>query len=493
MTDCQVCRFRDLLVLVGVAGGLVAAPAGAAPAEPQKLNVLFIAVDDMNCDLACYGQALVRSPNLDRLAARGVRFHHAYCQFPLCGPSRASLMTGLRPDTTQVFDNRKHFREVLPDVMTLPQMFRKAGYFAARVGKIYHYGVPGDIGTNGLDDPPSWDQVVNPRGRDKDEEHKLTNYTPQRGLGSSLSFLAADGTDEEQTDGIGATAAIGLLEANRQRPFFIAAGFYRPHCPYVAPQKYFALYRLDQITLPAVSREQLKRVPAPALASTTPWPWFGVTEPQARESKLAYYASISFVDAQIGRVLDALERLKLADKTVVVFWSDNGYHLGEHGLWKKQSTFEGSARVPMIIAAPGQKARGQACFRTVELVDIYPTLAELCGLVPPDNLAGKSLKPLLDDPRAAWDKPAFTQVWRRSFPGYTVRTERWRYTEWDEGREGAELYDYQNDPGELVNLAADPRHAATVAELQALVRKNWSAPYRPAGKPKKQQPRRSKA
>lgn len=465
--------------LAWLALAMIPGTAGLAADKPPKLNVLFIAVDDMNCDLGCFGSPTVKSPSLDRLAARGVCFARNYCQFPLCSPSRTSLLTGLRPDTTQVFDLHKHFREVMPDVMTLPQMFRKAGYFAGRVGKIYHYGVPGDIGTNGLDDPASWDQVVNPRGRDKDEEGKLNNHTPRRGLGSALAFLAADGTDQEQTDGIGANAAIKFLEAHRNRPFFIAAGFYRPHCPYVAPKKYFDLYPLESIQMPKEPPEHIRQIPAPALASTHPWPWFGVTELQSREAKRAYYAAISFVDAQIGRVLDALDRLGLADSTVVVFWSDNGYHVGEHGLWMKMSDFEGSARVPLIIAAPAQKAHGQVCLRPVELLDIYPTLAELCCLTPPSNLAGKSLKPLLDNPQAKWDKPAFTQVWRGRFAGYSVRTERFRYTEWDEGRQGAQLYDYQTDPHEFRNLIDDPQYAATLAELKALVRKNWAHPYRP--------------
>lgn len=455
-----------------------ASPAAGAPA---KYNVLFIATDDLNCDLGCYGNAVVKTPHLDRLAARGTRFDRAYCQFPLCSPSRTSLMTGLRPDTTQVFDLRKHFRSVLPDVVTLPQMFRQNGYVAARVGKIYHYGVPGDIGTSGLDDPASWDSVVNPRGRDKAEESKLINYTPKRGLGSSLSFLAAEGTDEEQTDGIGAGAAIRLLEEHKDRPFFIACGFYRPHCPYVAPKKYFEQISFADVRMPEVSEGFLSFVPRPAVASTTPWPWFGVTEQQARESKQAYWASIAFVDAQVGRLLAALDRLQLTDRTIVVFWSDNGYHVGEHGLWKKQSLFEGAARIPLIIAAPGQRTKGGVSGRTVELVDLYPTLADLCGLKPPSNLAGASLKPLLDDPQAAWAKPAFTQVWRGGFPGHSVRTERWRYTEWDDGRQGAQLYDYENDPTEMNNLADDPKYANTVAELRELIRKNWATSYRPAG------------
>jgi uncharacterized sulfatase len=389
-------------------------------------------------------------------------------------------MTGQRPDTTQVFNLQRHFREVLPDVVTLPQVFRNNGYFAARVGKIYHYGVPGDIGTNGLDDPASWETVVNPRGRDKDEEGKLINYTPKRGLGSSLSFLAADGSDEEQTDGIGATAAIRLMEQNIDRPFFIACGFYRPHCPYVAPKKYFDQIPLDRIALPEFPKNFPDAVPPPALASTQPWPWFGVTEQQAREAKRAYYAAMAFMDAQVGRLLDALDRLHLKQNTIVVFWGDNGYHLGELGLWKKQSVFENSARVPLIISAPGQKSTGKASQRTVELLDIYPTLADLCALTPPSNLAGKSLRPLLDNPAAAWNKPAFSQVWRGGFGGYSVRTERWRYTHWDiDGSRGVELHDYISDPGELRNLASDPAHAGTVAELKALIQKNWAKPYLP--------------
>lgn len=359
-------------------------------------------------------------------------------------------------------------------------MFRSHGYYAARVGKIYHYGVPGDIGTSGLDDPASWEQVVNPRGRDKDEEGKLVNYTPKRGLGSSLSFLKAEGADEEQTDGIGATAAIKMLEEHQTQPFFIACGFYRPHCPYVAPKKYFEQIPFDQVQMPAIPENFLMSVPKPSLASTTPWPWFGVTERQARESKQAYWAAISFVDAQVGRLLATLERLKLADKTIVVFWSDNGYHVGDHGLWKKQSLFEWSARVPLIISAPQQKSRGQASPRTVELLDIYPTLADLCGFKPPHQLAGQSLRPLLDNPKSAWDKPAFTQVWRGGFSGHSVRTERWRYTEWDDGKKGVQLYDCEQDPDEKQNLASDPAHARTLAALKSMIQKNWPTSYRPA-------------
>lgn len=456
------------------------APAGQAQAA-RRPNVLFIAVDDMNCDLACYGHPQVKSPNIDRLARLGVRFDRAYCQFPLCSPSRSSLLTGLRPSTTRVFDLQYHFRTGLPDVVTLPQLFKNHGYYSARVGKLYHYGNPGDIGTSGLDDPPSWTHFVNPAGRDKTAlEPDIINYTPRRGLGSAMCFLSdKDGKDEEHTDGKVALETIKLLEEHKDGPFFIAAGFYKPHTPYVAPKKYFDLYPLSQIQLPKEPADAEKGVPAPALASTRPWPYFGVTPDQARECKQGYYASISFVDAQIGKILDAVDRLKLWNNTIVVFWSDHGYHLGEHGLWMKQSLFEESARVPMIVVAPDGKAdaagvsAGKTSPRTVEFVDLYPTLADLAGLKPAGQLDGVSLRPLLKDPAARWDRPAFTQVQRGAFPGYSVRTERWRYTEWDDGMKGAQLYDETADPHEYRNLIDDPKHTDVVAQLKALVKKNW--------------------
>jgi len=446
-----------------------------AHAQQKRLNVLFIAVDDMNNDLACYGVPIVKSPNIDRLAARGVKFDRAYCQYPLCSPSRTSLMTGLRPDTTRVYDLKTHFRKNIPDVVTIGQMFKAAGYFSGRVGKIYHYGNPGDIGTSGLDDPATWDQFVNPAGRDKTAlEKDVINYTPKRGLGSSVSFLSDKaGKDEEHTDGKVATEAIKMLRAHKDKPFFIAAGFYKPHCPYISPSKYFEKYSINDVLLPRVADDFRASVPPLALASTKPWPLVGVSPEHAREAKLAYYAAISFVDAQIGRILDEVDRLGLWDNTVVVFWSDHGYQLGEHGLWFKQSLFEEAARVPMIIVTPNNGAvAGKVSRRTVELVDLYPTLADLTGVTPPRGLEGFSLKPLLTDPDASWDHPAYTQVQRAGGKmGRSVRTERWRYTEWGpEGRAGAQLYDHDTDPHELTNLAADPAHAPNVAEMKKLLR-----------------------
>jgi uncharacterized sulfatase len=481
---------RQLTIGLLVAIGVLTGGVRQACAE-ERLNVLFIAVDDMNNDLGCYGHAKVKSPNIDRLAARGVRFDRAYCQYPLCSPSRVSLLTGLRPDTTRIFDLKVDFRvSTLPDVVTLPQLFMHNGYYVARVGKIFHYGNPGQIGTNGLDDPKSWQERFNPRGRDKDEEGLLTNYTPKRGLGSSLSFLAADGSDEEQTDGKVASEAIRLLETHKDRPFFIAAGFYRPHCPYIAPRKYFEMYPLEDVAIPRTAAPRGAPIPKAALASTVPYPDFGVTEAQAREALRAYWATNSFVDAQVGRVLDALDRLSLTDKTIVVFWSDHGYLTGQHGLWMKMSLYEESARVPLIIASPHQKARGAVSPRTVELVDLYPTLADLASLKPPAGLQGASLRPLLDSPDAPWKRPAYTQVFRGRMPGRSVRTERWRYTEWDDGKAGTELYDHEADPHETNNLADDPARAGEVAALKALLRQKDTG-IRPA--PRGQRRARGKA
>ena len=449
--------------------------ADQAKADARKLNVLFIAVDDLNNHLGCYGNRLVKSPNVDRLAKRGVRFDRAYCQFPLCSPSRVSLLTGLRPDTTRIFDLQTDFRKsTLPDVVTMPQLFRQNGWFVARVGKIFHYGVPGQIGTGGLDDPLSWERVVNPRGRDKDEEGKVRNLNPaNRGLGAALAWYESPGADDEFTDAKVAAETIRFLEAHTDKPFFVGCGFYRPHVPWIVPKKYFELYPLEKI-LPATSPLNDRDDIPPAALTVRP-PNYGRTDEECREAIRAYYASISYMDAQLGKVLDALDRLKLWDSTIVILWGDHGWQLGEHGLWQKMSLFEESARVPLIIAAPRQKASGKASERVVESLDIYPTVAGLCGLTPPKDLAGASLRPLLNNPKLRWDRPAYTQVQRGSqegrFMGRSVRTERWRYTEWDDGKRGVELYDQEKDPHEFTNLASDPKRAGTVAELKALLLK----------------------
>lgn len=461
-------------ILKSILVPLALAAAGNPVHSQGKMNVLFISVDDMNNDLGCLGNPLVKSPNIDRLASQGIIFANAYCQFPLCSPSRSSLLTGLRPDSTRVFDLQYHFRQDLPEIVTLPQMFMKNGYYVARVGKMFHYGNPGDIGTNGLDDKVSWMERINPAGLDKTSlELDLINYTPKKGLGSSMAYLSDKvGKDEEHTDGQVASEAIKLMEKHKDKPFFIAAGFYKPHTPWITPSKYFDMYNLNEISLPKISKETPNDYPEQALASTKPWPYFGINTDQARECKLAYYAAISFVDAQIGRLLDAVNALGLKDNTIIVFWSDHGYQLGEHGLWFKQSLFEEASKSPLIISVPEFKSAGKICRRTVELVDIYPTLAQLTGLTPPTNLQGYSLLSLLQDPEAKWKHPAFTQVQRGNIPGHSVRTEGWRYTEWDYGKIGIELYDELTDPEELHNLAANSKYANMAIKMKALLQKD---------------------
>ncbi len=442
-------------------------------AEPRaRPNILFIAADDLGNVIGSADHPLVRTPHLDRLARTGVHFTRAYNQIPLCNPSRASLLTGLRPDMIGVHDLERHFRSAVPDAITLPQAFRRAGWWAGRVGKIFHYDVPAQIGTAGLDDPPSWDATINPKGRDIADERLIANPTPGKPISAALSWLAADGDDTEQTDGMIATEAIRLMGEQRDRPFFLGVGFFRPHTPFVAPRKYFDLYPLEKIRLPRAPARDRADIPPIAFAHNNPTPNYGLDEATCRRALQAYYACVSFLDAQVGRVLDALDRLGLAESTLVVFWSDHGYHLGEHGgAWQKRTLFEESARTPLLIRAPRATGNGRACERIVEFIDIFPTLAELAAIPVPPKLAGRSLAPLLADPRRAWEGAAFTQILRPGegspVMGRSVRTARWRYTEWAGGAAGAELYDHTADPHEFTNLAADPAQAGVRAELRA--------------------------
>lgn len=456
-------------------------PSNAAEIKKERYNVLFLIADDLGVQLGCYGHPLVKSPNIDRLAAQGVRFERAYCQFPLCSPSRTSFLTGRSPDATRILGNGNHFRNVVRNTVTLPELFRNNGYQVRRIGKLYHYNVPGQIGTSGLDDAQSWDGVENPRGRDKDDEPLIFSLIPGQ-FGATMSWLAADGTDEEQTDGIGATMAIERLREyakTPENPFFLAVGFYRPHTPYVAPKKYYDMYPLENITLPNVPKDHAKGEPEPAYASLAQVE-INLDPELAKQATQGYHAATTFMDAQVGRVIAELERLGLREKTIIVMTSDHGYHLGEHGLWRKQSLFDRVPHVPLVIVVPGSSGNGISSPRTVELLDLYPTLAELCGLTPPEYLDGVSLRPLLENPKAEWNRPAVTQLWRGSFPGHSIRTERYRYTMWDGGAKGEQLYDHETDPGEYNNRADDPKFAQIKADLKAALLKRVDPTVTPA-------------
>jgi len=446
-------------------------------AQDKKMNVLFIISDDLNCNIGAYGHYMVKTPNIDKLAHQGLLFRNAFTNFPVCAASRACFMTGLYPDQTWLKDLNTLVRERVPDVVTMPQNFMNNGYVSARVGKLYHYGVPAEIGTPGHDDPTSWDIAINPKGRDKDEEDKIFSLTPGN-FGASLSWLAAEGEDEEQTDGIVATESIKLLEqfAKEDKPFFLGVGFYRPHTPFVAPKKYFEMYPKEDIKVPYTPEGYLKTIPEPAKAMLTR---FGMQnnlpDSTQRSAIQGYYASVSFMDAQLGRVLDALDRLGLRENTVILFTSDHGYHLGEHGYYQKMTLFENSDQVPLIISYPGQKTKGQVTNSLVEMIDFYPTLAELAGISHPDCVAGKSMVPILEDASASTRENALAQLdntymryMKTKCIGYTLRTSLFRYTRWGEGGpEMIELYDRQTDPAEMHNLAKDPGYADIIKDLDS--------------------------
>ncbi len=432
----------------------------------NKPNVLFVICDDLNNDIGAYGHPMVKTPNIDRLAAEGVLFRNAYTNFPLCGPSRNSFMTGLYPDQTTIKTLRVLTRSRVPEVVTMSQHFMNHGYTAARVGKIYHYDNPKAIGTDGHDDPASWNEKINPIGRDKAEEDKITSLLPGK-FGATLSWYAAEGTDEEQTDGIVATESINLMKkySEENKPFFLAVGFYRPHTPYVSPKKYFEMHPKDKIVIPQVPDGYLQTLPVPAQKTLIAHKeQLNLADDLARSAIQGYYAAISFVDAQIGRLLDGLEEYGLKENTIVLFTSDHGYHMGEHGHYKKMTLFENAARVPLIISVPGQKNKGKQTSSMAEMIDFYPTLSDLASLPKPAQVSGVSLAPVLDDISAAPRKNAITQMAN----GYSIRTSRYRYTEWLEGGEkNKELYDHRKDPDEMKNLAEKPRYGKVVATLKA--------------------------
>lgn len=438
---------------------------GVQGATPPRLNVLFIVADDLRDTVGCLGNRFVKTPNLDRLAAKGVRFERAYAQYPVCNPSRTSFLTGLRCEQTGVVDNRWFFRDLLPDVVTLPELLRSQGWWAGSYGKILHVGEAyGEFRPGWTDEGRSWDEArMFPPAPDtlKLEGRNLTG-----GVLAWCHWASMDGPDDAQPDGQNARHALEAIERQTAagRPWFVGAGFHRPHDPFVVPKKYFDLYPPGSIPLhrdPAdLSTLPPLAMPGGAFAKA----FQAFTDQERFEFLRAYYAGVSFTDAQIGRLLDTLDRLRLWETTLVVFLGDHGYHLGERDWWNKNTLFDRSCRAPLILAAPGARAGG-VCRNPVEFVDLFPTVTDYCGVATPSGLAGRSLRSQLEDPDRPGKPAAFSLVSRGGTRfGQAVHTRRWHLNHWSDGRE--ELYDLESDPGETRDLSASPDHEPIRAGLR---------------------------
>jgi len=465
------------LLAGGAALGTLARAAEPKPAE--RPDVLFISIEDIAPLMGCYGHPVVKTPHIDALAKRGVLFEKAYCTVAVCNPSRAAVASGLRPETTGVFGNSVDWRLRMPEGhKTLYEFFRDHGYETAICGKLLHHQ------RYFKDKTPEAQQRENrmwtTRLRARSKRYQKKPVKPQgptpKGLKKgdynerSLNWGPTGLSDAEQRDGAIATAVAKKLTEKRGKPLFMAVGLHAPHYPLRAPDKYFAMYPPERIELPKNPPDDLADVPFTySRFNTTDEQWCDADE--KRQEIAAYYATISYIDTCVGILLDALRKAGRERTTVVCLWGDHGMHLGEHGLWRKYTLFENAARVPFLIAAPGVAKEGAVCKRPVELIDMYPTLADLCGLPAPKGLEAVSMKPLLADPERPWKRGAFTS---RGKGQRTLRTERWRYTEWG-GPAKAELYDHQADPGEFTNLAKTPEHAETVAELSKLLHRGWRA------------------
>ena len=454
-----------------------------------KPNVLMIAVDDLRPALGCYGDQIAITPNIDRLAKRGIVLQRAYCQMAVCCPSRLSMLTGLRPDTIRVWDLNTHFREAKPDAVTLPQHFKNAGYQSRSIGKILHGGGAPSKDPESWSAPPMYDNVRDPKLR-----YALPKNLKGKGLKRAASELA-DVSDDHYIDGIVANESIRVLRAlaGNKHPFFLAVGFRKPHLPFTAPKKYWDLYNREEIQMP---KHGLYPVDSPDWA-TRSWrelegytdiPGDGkITEAKVRELRHGYYACVSYVDALVGRLLAELELLKLNSNTIVMLYGDHGFHLGEQGLWTKANNYELSTRVPLIVAAPGHSFGNSDAF--VELVDLFPTVCELAGLEVPTGLEGHSFLPLFNDPKQRWKTAAFSQYPRSlkghrhsrhgDVMGYAIRTKKYRFVQWKDWKTkvvvASELYSLLDDPHEMKNIVNEKVSKAVVTRLTKRLDDGWKS------------------
>jgi len=493
---------RDFLFMIGTGAllGVLSPTVSLSQPRPsegrgqrgnqRKMNVLFIAVDDLRPQLGCYGQKQIISPNIDRLAAQGLLFERTYCQQAVCAPSRASLLSGTRPDTTKIYDLGTPLRKAMPDVLTLPEHFKNSGYETISIGKIYHHPEDDRQGWSvepyraGTFPKGSWKGrgYLTEKAVAQMEQYNKANPNMQ---GRGPAFEAADVPDSAYPDGCNTEYAIKQLNQLKDNAFFLAMGFYKPHLPFNAPKKYWDMYKPQDIRLadnPFVPKN------APSYA-TTNWDelrnYYGIPKTGPCPDEVAhqlihgYYACVSYIDALIGRLLDELDRLKLRDHTAIILWGDHGWKLGEHAGWCKHTNFELDTHVPMILSVPGMKTTGQRTWALTEYVDIYPTLSEVCKLPVPAHLEGLSMVPLLRDPDRPWKKAAFSQYPRGQVMGYSMRTQRFRYTEWKERKTGnvlaRELYDHQKDPQENVNAIAQPEYEQDIQRFAQMLKGGWRA------------------
>ena len=478
-------KFLTLLTVLLLTPLATLPAADAAPhAQP---DVLFIISEDLATCLSCYGNPVCKTPNLDGLAASGMRFDNAQCMFPLCNPTRSSLLSGLHPRTTKVLGNNQDWNEYLKPGTTLPEYFHAKGYLTMRCGKIFHEG----NGGREFSDVARWDMVLpesavasvegsgSKKGGGKggtqvqrQETWLYSDLTPEQRNKEydtrAWSWGPVGTEDTDLPDGRIAEQAVKVLREKQDKPLFLALGFHKTHLPLFAPKKYFEMYPPETIPLPQYAETCLEGLPHGYKLKNHK----AFTDEKRRQAIAAYYACASYMDACVGKVLNALKETGRDRNTIVVFFGDHGFHLGEHLLWQKMTLFEESCRVPLIIRAPGVTLPGSICARPVGEIDLFPTLADLCGLGVPSGKEGISMAPLLRDPKRPWKKGAFTCTGTGN--GTSVRTERYRYTEWG-GPEQAELYDHETDPRELRNLAKDPKYRDVVAELSALIAGGWKA------------------
>jgi arylsulfatase A-like enzyme len=443
----------------------------AATAQDQtakKPNVLFIAVDDLNHWVGHLGRSKqTKTSNIDRLAKRGVTFNRAYCAAPVCNPSRAALMSGLRPGASGVYDNGQDWKPAIPEELTLTTQFRRAGYRVLGAGKIYHANAHR---------PGEWDDYFIGRGG-KARRHPSAK---DDGVGG-IKFAPLDAEDSALPDYHNVGYGIQQLQAKHEQPFFLAIGLHKPHMPWNVPKKYYDLFPLETIELPPTRDGDLKDVPPAGVRMAGPQGDHAAIVKSGRwkEAVQGYLAAIAYCDAQVGRLLDALDGSPHKDNTLIVFWGDHGWHLGEKEHWRKFALWEEATRAPLIWVAPGVTKPGGVCRRTVDFMSIYPTLCDICGLPTPQHVQSESIRRLLADPRATWDKPALTTFGRNN---HAVRTERWRYIRYADG--GEELYDHEADPYEWTNLSGDAKYTSAKEKLAELLPRE-NTPELPRAKGKK--------